>query len=176
MPPAALNPSILAVFAELDALNRTILHLEDGIGTRDEIRALVRSALDRMDPTEDVPEAVTRTAMRHISGLPQEPLPTAKSLPEAVALAWAAWITTGVDPVTLTMLKARTGQGEGLGGMHALALRYWIEAMEAGRDAGPRLWKRALEVSSSFGVDSHSTLQWAYAATCWPEGAEAPIP
>ena len=167
MPP--YSPAVSAVFVEMDALNRALNLVDEGVGTAEEARKLIRSACEGMGAPEDVSGFVVLTAMRHVLGLPQDPPPQApipieRHLSEAVALAWTGWIRG--EPVALERAKALLDVSEDLGAMEAMALRYWVDAMEADKtDDGRRLWKRALEVSSSFGAESHPVLQWAYVAT-----------
>ena len=167
MPPH--SPAVSSVFVEMDALNRALLVIDEGVGTAEEARKLIRSAADSQPSPEDVSGFAILTAMRHVLGLaqdppPQAPIPIERHLSEAVALAWVGWIRG--EPVALERAKALLDVSEQLGAMEAMALRYWVDAMEAERtDEGRRLWKRALEVSSSFGAESHPVLQWAYVAT-----------
>ncbi len=177
-----ISPATLLIFAEMDALNRTLLVIDDNTGTPEEARELVRSAAEAKGLPEDVEGYIVLTAMWRILGkapgaLPQTPIPVERHLAEAVGLAWAAWMAGRDISPTLAQLGPMLDTSEAVGAMHAMALKLWLQALEAGKTGeGRRLWKRALEVSSSFGSESHPMLQWAYAATWLPETPKTPTP
>lgn len=58
--------------------------------------------------------------------------------------------------------------------VHALAIHFWAKALSAllkgELDESRRLWRRAVELTSSFGLDSQPAIVWSYVATFFPKG------
>ena len=174
---------------ELDALNAASLATEHKEGS-DEARRLVMQALrtrERVTPL-DIEEQVIPVAMARIVGSPVASFtdfPPATDATEwehvvsrTVVRAWVAWVQ-GIPEVAsseIARLRARQQNEEHIdarsGAVNLMALYLWAGAVEAlARGERPesfRLWKRAIEVVTSFGADASLLVQWTFAATFFP--------
>jgi hypothetical protein len=168
--PTVIPPDVLAMITETNALNSALLIVDEGTGTVEEAQKLIQKAFETKSTPKSATDHIILTAMRHILGGPLEPIPIEGAyIAECVGLAWTDFLRGKDVRPALTLIKPLLDTSKSLGAMHVMALQFWIQAIEAGKTTeGRRLWKRALEVSSSFGVESHPMLQWAYVAT-WLE-------
>lgn len=62
------------------------------------------------------------------------------------------------------------------GAIHLLALYFWGEAIlqlsSENRKSAHKFYRRALELGSQFGTESHPVISWTYAATFFSDGAQ----
>lgn len=91
----------------------------------------------------------------------------------AICAVWREWIA-GRKPDMRRLAEASTNNAsEGV--IQAMAVRFWAEALISqiqGEEADARrLWSRAMELASSFGIESQPAISWTYAATYFPRAA-----
>lgn len=115
---------------------------------------------------------ILRCAMTKVLG----DLPIVEGLPEAEPLIpafvetsrrWLIWVTGSPLP------EIPFSQGASWGAIQDLALTYWSKAVEAlsigaSRKEARRLFRRATDFSSSYGVPINQAIQWTYAASFFP--------
>lgn len=174
------DPSVARIAHEMDALQASLKVVEEGADP-DEARLLGRTYLGRLEPST-IEEHVIEASLLRILGrsveapicLPRE-RPWEAHVAEVVALSWLAWAGNDNDRAHALVKSLRscqkqketfTGQG---GAIHLLTLYFWSQAVEllvnADRPGARRFFKRAIEMGSQFGTDSHPMISWAYAAS-----------
>lgn len=175
-------PSVGRIAHEMGALQAVQLVVE-GHGDPGEARLLCRTYLARLEP-ESLEERVIAAALRRILCRPMvvpghgEPRtePWEACMADTVALAWMSWAAGDCGGALATAKRFTTVQkkhGTGkAGAIHLLTLSFWSEAvtlLSEGDLAGARrFFKRAIELGSQFGTDSHPMVSWAYAASFFP--------
>jgi len=191
-----MTDELQGVLAEMDAQGAAERAVE-GQASPEEARLAVQGALEMAGPPEDFASFVEQTAMRSILGGPkltststrtQEDGPSPgyvrdpqgsspeTRLFEKTAQLWLTWLQGDCLRASeiLPPLRKEAHQGGPLasGAVHRRVLLIWLDAVEKllleDREAARRLWRRALDVGSSFGTESHPTILWAYIATFFP--------
>lgn len=181
--------SVAHIAHEMEALQAS-LRVADGEGDREHARLLGRTYLGRLDP-ETLEQHVIEGALRRILGrevggeLAYEPVGKEdweKHVSERVALAWLAWASNDTERALDIVKSLRAGQkkrqtftGQRTGAIHLLTLSFWSEAVVFLAKKDPsgarRFFKRAIELGSQFGTDSHPMISWAYAASFFDDAA-----
>lgn len=172
------------IVREVTALQEALtVVMRDGVGSGP-ARAMARKALAHRSPSPHLNRRlneVITTSLRMIAGdsVPQKPLgnPSQTSaeehLIETASLAWLGW-ASGQDPGRASREVARLQETppESTGALHRATLSLWLSAIERLADEdlpeARRLWKRAIEIGSSLGTESHPAILWSYAASFFP--------
>lgn len=163
---------------EMDALHTAMRAVEDE-DVVNEAHVLCRTYLARMEPTtveEKVIEAALRRILhRSVSTSDVEPDPTKweNYVSESVALTWLAWAANDNAQARSLAQKLRSKRKkvftDRTGALHLYTLSFWSQAVQLlveGDPAGARRYfKRAIEMGSQFGTESHPMISWAYAAS-----------
>lgn len=177
------SPSVSALLAEMDALSAALRAAELGEDP-DDAKARVAGMTEHRNP-KTIEEFVVAGAMRRILGkLPEAPglrpvkQPWDKQLEEIVGLAWLFWARGDNDRATaiLRKLSERQKKHERVaarsGAVNVVTLTFWSKAvthlLEGDRKLAQKFFKRAIEIGSQIGTDSHPMISWAYAATYFP--------
>jgi hypothetical protein len=173
-------PSASRVAHEMDALQASLQVVERN-GDREEAKLLGRTYLGRLDPST-VEEKVIEAAIRRILGRSVKTVscevrqsPWEAHLADSVALSWLAWAADDNERARDIVKHLRAGQKQKetfsgkSGALHLLTLSFWSEAVlllaKGDRAGARRYFKRAMELGSQFGTDSHPMISWAYAAS-----------
>lgn len=177
------HEKLSTLLVEMDALHTILQVVDQGVDS-DEAISLTRSAFDQPRPVDSAEERIIFRAMAKILAQPatvslKSPTksPWERHVFESVARAWICWAD---DPASKTPLeeipRLRVGQRgtcKQAGAVHLLALYFWAAAIEAlaksDRVEARRLWRRAIELGSSFGTPSNAAILWSYAASFFPE-------
>lgn len=172
--------SVSRVAHEMGALQAALQAVERR-GSREHARLLGRTYLGRLDP-QTVEEHVIEAAIQRILGQSVgdfEVTPDRASwetyVAETIALAWHAWASNDNDRAITLVRELRASQkrkesfvGQ-TGAIHLLTLYFWSQAVHLlavhDRPGARRFFKRAIEMGSQFGTDSHPMISWAYAAS-----------
>jgi hypothetical protein len=169
---------LMAEMAAQQAAGRVV----EGRGSVTDALLAVRKALDVMGSPTSMQDTLSRAAMQKILGQPilvLDGVPSEENweahLFETVGMAWLAW-ANGSDPTRTyresQRITERLPEGSPEGAVHVMTLRLWFDAVkklaEGDRTTSKLLWDRAIEVGSSSGTESHSTILWAYIATFFP--------
>jgi len=137
----------------------------------------VESVLRDRENLNDAADITTQCAMRFILGYPIEvpsfnpaKRPRDRHIFEVTAKSWIAWARKTDQEKALEDLQAVPTTLSGRkAALHLMALRPWKLAVEAllKKDAllARKLFHRASELSSHFGVESSPVIQWTYAAS-----------
>lgn len=158
----ALNGILATIEGRSEPIPEAIRHVRDALGSRGE--------------ATNVSDALIQLAMEKIVGNPNPPVIHRSStgsfdyfdhlLAEDTACQWMSWVLDG--PVYLLW----PSEGEKLpveSAVHENVLRLWrsaiVQLAKNDLEESQRLWKRAMNMGSQFGVESHVMLSWAYAAT-----------
>lgn len=172
--------SVLNVIEESQSL---LLALSVVAGTEQdaaETRERVQECLSRREPSETIEEHVVRAAMEVLTGSkPSEPvvghpIPVEPHLAETLGLAWVGWARGDLAGALHLLVKCSPGiqSRKQESGMTRAALRHWSEALRhlLGGDTAEayRLWNRAIEVSTIFGLDITPMVRWTCAASFYP--------
>lgn len=152
----------------------------DGRGDIEGTLRLCRTYLARLNPST-VADYVTEAALTRILGRPVGPVEPwlngrnwEEQVSEAVGLAWLDWAAGAPDEarrkIHALRAKRKSESFNGrTGAIHLLTLAFWSEAIllsiDEDREGARRFYKRALELGSQLGTDSHPMISWAYAAT-----------
>lgn len=174
------NPEVERIITEMDALN-TALRARDPQDIESAV-ALVRHLRETRGEPETFEEFMILACMQKILGEPIVTMPP-KERPlgvmeyEAIGLAWVAWAADrpneAFNRVRGLMGEPEPGTLGGTGAIQTMTLHYWargIEALAVGAKAeAERLFRRAAEVGSSFGTDSHPVVLWTMAASFFPK-------
>jgi hypothetical protein len=176
-----IPPEVARVAHEMEAL-QTALLVADGRGNRKEAQLMARTYLARLEPST-TEEIVIEASLNRILGHPcakrakMPPLlPWEAHVADSTALAWTAWNAKDneravelVKALRSTRRKRREPLKEKVGAIHLLTLSFWGEAtlhlVQGERRGAQRFFKRALELGSQFGTESHPMISWAYAAS-----------
>jgi len=175
------------MLAEIKALQsawRAIEHVSE----TDEARRIIADIFPRRcaSPTTVEDNAVC-ASMAKIIGEDAAPFRVARSVSEekweqhvlqTIACAWFDWSQGNVETARDVIPKLRAAQqsaqqtGQRKGAINLMTLYMWASAIEAlingDRKESQRLWKRALDLGSHFGTDSHPVVSWTYAASFFP--------
>lgn len=179
-------PEMQSIYAEMDAQG-TAKRVMDGESIPEEARLAIQGALDLAEEPTSFAAAVDQAAMRSILQQPIGALPQPtpgldpeNQLFEAIALLWLGWLKGSPQtPEMYAALRREASQVEdgSPGAIHRKTLILWINAMEdllrGNRVTSLYLWRRALDLGSSFGTESHPTLFWAHTATFFPTTGRA---
>lgn len=176
------HPSVF----EINALNAAAAII-DGKGKAQEVRTRVRTLLLTNVPRIESPtDLAICAAMAKITGVDVDRFkidtPSGGTWEEMVtytiAYAWTEW-AAGRPVVAANVLpQLRSAQEESdarrhrSGAINLMAMSYWLTAVEAlaknDLKEADRYWRRALELGSHFGTDSHLLVSWTYVATFFP--------
>lgn len=180
MSPMVQNPAELLFWvADHDAMHQAV-RAANGAITTENARGLVQRALASRQPSETVPEYVVGAAMHHFVGSQMTepvvgvPIPVERHLEEALGLAWAAWARGDVEETQRLIGKVEPvlQRRQHASGMTLMGLGLWCRAIRlllAGmRDESRKLWSRAVEVGSTFGLEATDMMRWTFAATFRP--------
>lgn len=183
-----MSPDILRDFrhfmAEADALDTALEAIENPARIREAREAL--KALPRGE-SGNLPEMIVRRAIAKLLGEPfHEGVPTLHwegvswegACYEAGLLAWLSWADGEVDDAARRIQTVRDSQRsleacDGRpGAIHLLSLYLWLGAIDrlahGDREEAKRLWRRAMDVGSQYGTESHPAIRWTYAASFLP--------
>ena len=174
--------SVSGLLAEMTAQGAAE-RVMDGEGSITDALHAIERALSTSEPSR-----VNRLAMQCILGSVPPSLETVQPdesdeevfLFDTVALTWVGWLTQSEDRKRLKRygVRLRKGPKGSTGAVTRMALQLWMDAverlLEGDRTEAQRLWCRALEVGSSFGIEAHPTILWTYLATFWPQNGRSP--
>lgn len=189
-------PEVARVAHEMAALQAALLVVEQAAAPK-QARLLVRTYLAHLDPAT-TEERVIEAALRRILGKEvTKPPHEAKAPPpplsvdweahvaDVVSFAWSSWAANdnkrAVDAVKglRGRRKSREAFSGRTGAIHLLTLSFWSQAtlllIEEDRIGAKRFFKRALELGSQFGTESHPMISWAYAASFFEGSAAAAV-
>jgi hypothetical protein len=169
---------------ELDALNAAA-NVVEGRTSANGVRDFIRSVLNKRSTSPDIENILVTSAMTRVAGLAVSPVssmlqPTnwAKRVAQTVAIAWIGWASGQVNTTETLLKKLRNEQRteeyvqESSGAVNLMSLYFWAGAVEAlaqeDLSTSKRLWKRSLEVGSTFGTSSSLLVQWSYTASFFP--------
>lgn len=179
--PLPETPEIRRQLAESRALRAILHHLE----SRDQVRMLrvqvkelVLAAL-QLHEGDSVEDIVTRVAMRHILCAPNHPqdfqpvdLPLDRHIFEVTAKAWLTWLVGGDREAAHDALKnlvVPKGLPSETGALHLMALQPWTVAVgalfEEDLEEARRMFRRTVDLSSQFGIETSAAIQWTFAAS-----------
>lgn len=178
-PPKPLSllqePGVVAVLAEMRALNAGLEVLETH-SKREPAFEVIREFATNFVP-ETFGDSVKLAAMKLVVGEPPPKLerPRFHSSKEqfaadVVSFAWYSWATGNAKQAQklLEGLYARE-QEPTTGAVHLLTLSFWASAVMLLIQDDPtnakRFFRRALDLGSQFGTESHVIISWAYLAT-----------
>ena len=157
-----------SILLESQALSE-VLECTEGRGDLESAKSLTREALTCSEEP-DLPGLVLRCAMLKVLG----GSPSAEEFPEKfprivsfveTSREWLSWVTKASIP------EAPLFQEDSSGAIQNLALTYWSNAVGSlvrGEPDARRLFQRATEFSSSYGVQFNQAIQWTYAASFFP--------
>jgi len=163
---------------EAEVLNAILRTIQGTSEPKSEILAQVSLALGRRESPEDLTEALSQAAMEKIVGKIAKPVIHRSStaffdhwLAEDTAILWMKWITgeeiNGAIDSDAEKLPVESS-------IHETTLRYWRDAVvklaQGATQESMRLWKRAMELGSQFGTESHVLVSWSYAASFFTSG------
>lgn len=172
---------------EMRVLRAATLVAETG-ARPDATRELVQDFLSLYVPkTHD--EEVIVAAMQLIAGEPivalDEPRPRRPweaYVSDVTGCAWVDWARgkTALAAREIRRLRKhpvpREPAASRSGAIHLLALYFWGEAIlqlsSKNRKSAHKFYRRALELGSQFGTESHPVISWTYAATFFSDGAQ----
>jgi hypothetical protein len=174
-------PTPHRVAHEMSALQASLLVVERG-ADREEAHLLCRTYLGRLEPQtveERVIEGALRRILKHSVLCPAvEPNRLVKwesYVAEVVALAWLAWAAGDHEHAFAAVRRLRSKQKRKetfsgrTGALHLMTLSWWSQAVlllgKGDLAQARRYFKRAIEMGSQFGTDSHPMISWAYAAS-----------
>lgn len=171
------------VFLETEALNAAA-RLVDFDGNISEVIVLVRKAMRRRSTATRPEDRMVDCAMARIVGdkvrvnaesIPLDANGWARYVTRSVVRAWIAWAAGDSSKALEELTRLKEAQhtkelvGERSGAVNLMTLYFWASAVEALAHGDPvasrKLWKRAMEVGSTFGTDSNLLVQWAYAGS-----------
>jgi hypothetical protein len=176
--------SVHRVVHEMDALQAAHLAIDERADAEG-ARLLCRTYLKRLD-AETVEERVIEAALLRLLGRPVESFVIEPSretweayVSETVALSWCAW-AAGDNARALDLVRSLRSKQKReevftgkTGAIHLLTLSFWSEAVrllvQEDTEGAKRFFKRAIELGSQFGTDSHPMISWAYAASFFPK-------
>lgn len=182
--PDVIPRSAAEMIAETRALNEAGKAVESK--QTDAAIRLVRNLYASRRSCTSVEDTITLAAMAKILGDSVEPhinpIPTEgpwdKIVLETVAHVWISCMAGRPEVARrlLPEIRAKQHEDEGIegrkGAVNLMSMYYWTIAVEAlangDRKEAKRFWKRALEVGSHFGTDSHMIVSWTYVATFFP--------
>jgi hypothetical protein len=185
---ADFAPSVSAdlLIAEMGALNDAAAAVEHQVAAND-ARKRVRHAYVARAEALSVEDRVILAGMAKIIG--EDPGDFAVEPPSADE-SWERQVTETVAHAWIELSLGRTASAIDLiprirarqpdeqrvegrsGAVNLMAMYFWMTAIEAmargDRPTARRFWKRALDVGSNFGTDSHLMVSWTYVATFFP--------
>jgi hypothetical protein len=169
------EPGVVAVLAEMRALNAGLDVLETR-SKREPAFATIREFAASF-VSEDFGDSVKLAAMKLCIGEPPPKLERPRFhsskeqfVADVVSFAWYSWATGNSKQAQklLEDLYARD-QEPTTGALHLLTLSFWASAVMLLVQNDPtnakRFFKRALDLGSHFGTESHVIISWAYLAT-----------
>ncbi len=191
-------PEVARVSHEMAALQAALEVVEKTTAPK-EAQLLVRTYLAHLDPAT-TEERVIETAMRRILGKAVAKPPQAGKMPpppppldmdweahvaDVVSFAWSSWAANdnrraveAVKALHSTHKNREVFSGKS-GAIHLLTLSFWSQAtlllIEEKHEEARRFFKRALELGSQFGTESHPMISWAYAASFFECSAAAAV-
>jgi hypothetical protein len=169
---------VVALLAQGEALQSAlrVVYLGD---RPDDARLRCRSVAHDTRP-DNLVEVLLVTAAARIAGDP----PTILKLPRmkddltptitTLCRAWLTWTQGDVPASVLADIRGvqRTETPDEV--VDSMVIQFWAKAMvalfEGDLAEARRLWRRANDLASSFGLDSQPAIAWSYAATFFPEG------
>lgn len=177
--------SVSTIIFEMSALNAALSAIDAGLDI-EEARTLVRSALKRKSVPETLDEHVVIAAMRRISGevvvVPSVKIhkdPWDRRLADVTATSWLAWAKGEFTPALsqLPPLLRDHDERDKIpgedGAIQLLSISFWGEAVvqlaKGDLVAAHRFFRRALELGSQFGTETHPIVSWSYAASFFGE-------
>lgn len=179
-----IPPEVWNVIEESQALLMALAVVEGTEGDAEGACERVRQCLGRRGPSETVEEHVIRAAMTVLTGSPPTepvigaPVPVEQHLVDTVGLAWVGWARGDLAGALQLLVKCGTvldGRRHP-SGMTLQSVRYWTEALRHLLTDNPaeahRLWNRAIEVATIFGLPHTSMVRWTYAASFFQDAAE----
>jgi hypothetical protein len=162
---------IESILLESQALSEVLRCVEGNCAT-ESAKKLTKEVLSSwVDNDEGLLELVLQCAMSKVVG---NSLPTIEEFPKRFPRAlpfvetsreWLSWVTGTSIP------EAPLFQEDSSGAIQNLALTYWSGAVESllrEDSQAQRLFRRATEFSSSYGVFFNQAIQWTYAASFFP--------
>ncbi len=176
--PSPLPDSIQQIALESDALSVALTALRSG--QPDRARKLTAKALGSRPASDSIESYVVHRAMCRVAQLPASenpvstlPVPLSRYAADAVGLAWVFWLDADSEKVTealgkVTEALARDITGRGME-QHTVAL--WGEAvglLPTDPSESARLWQRASELATTFGLDAATMIRWTQVASFLP--------
>lgn len=165
---------------EIDALNQAA-RVADLQGDPMEATNLVRKAKLRRAPSNRPEDRLIQCAMNRIVGDPLSEedrsfvsgLTWEDSVTEGLIGSWICWALgerrEALEGIRGIRNRQQNEEHVGGGAVNLLSLYFWAGAIEAlaqeNVSLSKKLWKRAIEVASSFGTESSLLIQWAYAGS-----------
>lgn len=172
---SVLPPSVQQVVREGDALTVTLQAIKTG--QRENARRLVREALQTRPASDSIESYVVRAAMSRLAGVGHDepaidaPTPVHAHVADYIGLAWLAG-QQGNDERAAALL-GKVGQVwpslHMNRNMSSRVVELWWGAV-GNREPGEagRLWIRAAELATTFGLETATVIRWTYAATFLP--------
>ena len=182
--PSPLPPSIQQIALESDALSVALVCLRT---RRPEVaRDLAAKALVGRADSDSIESYVVRRAISEVAQKPHGenpvgtlPVPLSRYAADAIGLAWTFWLDADSEKATDALAKVRDALTRDITGrgmeQHTLAL--WGEAVgliASKPSESARLWQRASELATTFGLDAANMIRWTQVATFLPETLKAP--
>jgi hypothetical protein len=176
------NEKLGTLLLEMDALHTTLQVVDQGVDSTEAV-VLTRMAFNHDRPANSAEERLIFRAMAKILDMPvalssklPAKAPWERRVFESVAHAWVCWANDPNSEIPLEEIpklrSAQRGTCKQAGAVHLLALYFWAAAVEAlaksDRAEARRLWRRAIEIGSSFGTPSNAAVLWSYAASFFP--------
>ena len=170
-------PAELLVWASDHTAMYQAMGAANGSVSAESAQETVREALLARPPSETVSEYVVGVAMHGFVGqespepVVEVPIPLERHLDDTLGLAWAAWARRDVEEAQRLAGKVYPFlmRRQHASGLTLMALSLWCRAISLRiiglEDESRKLWKRAIEVGSTFGLDATDMMRWTFAAT-----------
>lgn len=172
---SVLPPSVQQVVREGDALTVALQAVRTG--RAENARRMVREALQARPPSESIESYVVRAAMSRLAGVTHDeppidaPTPVHAHVADYIGLAWLAG-QQGNDERAATLLEKVGQVWPSLHLNRNMANKvvelWWSAVGNRDRDESGRLWIRAAELATTFGLETGTVIRWTYAATFLP--------
>lgn len=173
--------AVQKVIAEGHALTRALAVVEAG-ASADEARRFCSKYLEH-HTADSVENVVIDCALRRICGLLQttyndphifKPSSSLEDfLLEEGAIRWVDWACGVSLPFEVALSSSLRSESA----LNRMALTQWIEAVvqlqRGSSTEGRRYFRRAMTLGATYGTVSNPVIQWTYAASFFPTGADA---
>ncbi len=159
----------------LDATQQVVEHGDVFDG--DKVRYRINLLIPEIVP-DNIVEATALVAMnvigerRHTTLTNMEPIEGVLATDvTALCFAWVHGVMRN-DPIDISKIEKIAASTPDDEAVQAMAIRAWAGALVAllqhDRTEARRLWRRAMDIAGSFGVESQQAITWTYMATFFP--------